>query len=188
MIGLLVSAAMVSLPTAAEPAEKIRSFYNAHGQIIVWQQVIGALSLVPFIAFALALNSRSPSRWLIPATLLLAAVQLVTNVVPLIIELTSDVTPESARSLTRVEDLADAALFVTVALFVVAATLREPSWVRALAIVVAVASLIRAIASPLGVTALDFAAPLAFVAFVLLLSVRMLAGSAPAKRPATTLR
>ena len=37
VILLFVSAAMVSLPTAAESGDRIAAFYNAHQQVIVWQ-------------------------------------------------------------------------------------------------------------------------------------------------------
>ncbi len=40
VILLLVSAAMVSLPTAAEPGDRIAAFYSAHHQVIVWQQIV----------------------------------------------------------------------------------------------------------------------------------------------------
>ncbi len=54
---LLVRAGMVSLPTAAESGEHIAAFYSAQWQIVVLQQVVGALALVPFFAFVAALSS-----------------------------------------------------------------------------------------------------------------------------------
>jgi len=48
---------MVSLPTAAESGEHIAAFYSAQWQIVVLQQVVGALALVPFFAFVAALSS-----------------------------------------------------------------------------------------------------------------------------------
>ena len=169
---LLVSAAMASLPTAAESDAAITAFYRAHSGIVVLQQVVGALALVPFVAFALSL---APNRWLRPALFLFVAVELITNIVPLVIV----ATPGAAHPLTLVEDVADSALFISVALFLVAATLAEPMWLRALAYVVAAACVFRALVSPFGVTALDQVAPLAFLAFVLVFSIRLLARPAP---------
>ena len=164
---LLVSAAMASLPTAADSEAAITAFYRAHSGIVVLQQVVGALALVPFVAFALSL---APNRWLRPALFLFVAVELITNIVPLVIV----AAPGAAHPLTLVEDIADSALFISVALFLVAATLAEPVWLRALAYVVAAACVFRALVSPFGVTALDQAAPLAFLAFVLVFSIRLL--------------
>ncbi len=167
---LLVSAAMVSLPTAAESGERIAAFYSAHGQVITVQQVVGIVALAAFIAFALSLP---PNRWLRLALWAFVVSELVTNVVPLIIVATKPA-PDAAHSLTLVEDLADSALFLSVALFVVAATLTQPRWLRAASYLVAAACGIRAVASPFGIAALDQVAPLIFVAFVLVLSIKLL--------------
>jgi len=164
---VLVSAAMASLPTAGDSEATIAAFYRDHATIVVLQQVIGVLALLPLVAFGLSI---APNRWLRPALFLLVAVELVTNIVPLVIV----AAPGAAHPLTLVEDLADSALFVSVALFLIAATLGEALWLRAIAYAGGAACIIRALASPLGVTALDLVAPLAFVLFVLLLSIRLL--------------
>jgi dipeptide/tripeptide permease len=191
VVVLLVSAGMISLPTAAEPGQRIVDFYSAHQVIIIWQQVVGAASLGPFIAFVAAIrhwarvNGRQPSRWLIPASVLVVVAELATNVVPLTIAFASRPSADVAGTLTRVEDIADSALFAAVALFVLSASTREASWVRAIAAVVALTSLARAVVSPLGLSALDVAAPMAFIGFVILLSIRMLTGRGPARSLAT---
>jgi hypothetical protein len=188
VIALLVSAGMVSLPTAAEHGTNISDFYSAHRQIIIWQQVVGALALLPFLAFVAAIidriraTGRQPSGWLIPASALVVAAELATNVVPIALVLASQPSADLAHTLTLVEDLADSALFASIAAFVLAASSAETSWVRALTALVALASVARAVASPLGLTALDTAAPLAFIGVVVLLSIRMLAGAGPARR------
>lgn len=72
---------------------------------------------------------------------------------------------------------------MTIAAFALVAGLDGPAWVRLVGLAAAAVMLIRAFASPLGVTALDAVAPLAFVVFVLALSVRLLVtgrtGAAP---------
>jgi hypothetical protein len=178
---LLVSAAMVSVPTAAESGSRIAAYYSAHAQLIVIQQVVGILALGAFIAFALSLPA---NRWLRLALWVFVATELVTNFVPLVIVLANP-GADNAHTLTFVEDLADSAFFISIGLFASAATLNEPTWLRMVGYVIALTSVIRAVGSPLGMTALDQVAPLAFVAFVLLLSVRLLVrqAAAPVAQP-----
>ncbi len=161
---------MVSLPTSAQSGERIAAFYIAHGELIVLQQIVGVAALGAFIAFALSLR---PSRWLRPALWLFAVTELATNVIPLVME-ASNPRADTAHMLTVAEDIADSALFIAIAVFVAAATMTQPVWLRVAAYVVAAACTVRALGSPLGFTALDVVAPLAFVAFVIVLSVKSL--------------
>jgi hypothetical protein len=160
---LFASAALASLPTAVDPEAVIRTFYRDNALIVVIQQALGAAALAPFAAFALSLK---PNRFLRPALFVFIAVELVTNVVPLLIL----ASPDSARPLTQVEDIADDALFLAMAIFVLAAALGDATWARVVSYVVALVAAARG----LGVGALGLAAPLLFIAFVLLLSVRNL--------------
>jgi len=179
VILLFVSAAMVSLPTAAEPGDRIAAFYNADQQVIVWQQIVGTLALLPFLAFAAALSRWARmdgrrNRWLMPAAGLVALTTVATSLVPLAMAFMPDLSPDLSHQLTIFEDLADSVLFASLAGFVLATSTGAPVWVRALAVLVAIASLARAVLSPFGVTALDVAAPLAVLGFVVLLSGRLL--------------
>jgi len=188
VILLLVSAAMVSLPTAEEPGDRIAAFYNAHQQVIVWQQIVGTLALLPFLAFAGALSlwarmDGRRNRWLMPAAGLVALATVVTSLVPLAMALMPNLSPDLAHQLTVVEDLADSVLFASLAGFVLATSTGAPVWVRALAVLVALAGLARAVLSPFGLTVLDFAAPLAVLGFVVLLSGRLLFRPAPRHHP-----
>ena len=180
VVGLFVFGAMGSVPTAAESGESIKAFYAANRQVIVVQQILGALLVVPLLGFAVAMDrrararSKSDARWVLAAGCLVAAAELATNVLPLAIIGMPDASPTTVHTLTLVADLADALLFITIALFSTLAALAELTWVRLAGVVVGALSLLRAIASPLGATTLDVAAPMLFLAFVLLLSVRML--------------
>lgn len=186
--GLFVVAALASLPTAAQSGERIKDFYAAHRGVIVAQQVAGVILLVPFLRFAGALDRRAQPRggghpgWPLLCGLLLAAAQLATNLPPLILAALPGLSPATAHALTLAGDLADAALFATIAAFALAAALAGPAWVRLVGLVVAALALARAVLSPLGVTTLDATAPLAFLAFVLLLSARLLRAGRP-RRP-----
>ena len=171
---LLISAAMVSLPTGAETGTKIASFYKAHGSLIALQQILGAIAVAPFVAFALSIG---PNRWLKPVVAVFVAFELATNAIPLVIVAMSNLSADTAYTLTVVEDFADAGLFVSVAAFAIVAPMGDSLWLRAIGIAVAIACVARAVAGLVGIGALDFVAPLAFIAFVLLLSLRLLLGA-----------
>ena len=176
---LLVSAAMVSVPTASESGDRIVAFYRAHASVIVVQQIAGVLALAAFIAFVLSLP---PNRWLRVGLWLFVATELVTNLVPLAL-VALNPSAETAHTLTFVEDLADSALFISMALFASAVTLGERLWLRIAGYAVALVAVIRAVGGPLGMTALDLVAPLAFVAFVLVFSIKLLATRTPVADP-----
>ena len=175
VVTLAVSAAMVSLPTSAQSGAEISAFYRAHPSVIVLQQALAVLSVAFFLAFARALGA-GRRRWLLVGAILVALTELATNIPPAVLALTNP-TPNEAYALTVVEDLADAALFVSTAVFSVAATSDQVAWVQVAGLVVAALSVIRAAASPFAITALDLLAPLAFLALILMLSVRLLMGT-----------
>jgi len=169
-LGLLVAAAMVSLPTAAQSGEEIKAFYGANRQVIIVQQVVDVLLVVPLLGFALSLDRRALAlgrggpRLLILAGLAVATAELVTNVPPLALAAMAEPSPATAHTLTFAEDL-----------FALVVARSERSWVRIIAFVVAGLALVRAFVSPLGVPTFDAAAPIAFLAFVLVLSARVIA-------------
>ncbi len=174
VVTLFVSGAMVSLPTARQAGRAIAAFYAAHTGVILVQQVLGLVTLAFFLAFALALGARR-RRWLLVATVLLATSELVTNVVPVILALTN-LGPDGAHAWTVIEDLADEALFISIAIFSAAATVAEVGWVRAVGLVIAAISLLRVVLTFFGVAALDALAPIAFLVLIVILSVRILMG------------
>ena len=53
-IAFVIQGAMVRLPTAAESGERIKAFYDANRQVIIAQQILGILLLVPFLALRVA--------------------------------------------------------------------------------------------------------------------------------------
>src|SRR6267154_3257731 len=128
VVTLFVSGTMVSLPTARQTGRAIAAFYAAHTGVILVQQVLGVVTLAFFLAFALALGARR-RRWLLVGTILLAISELVTNIVPVILALATP-GPDGAHAWTVIEDFADEALFISVAVFSVAATIDEVGWVR----------------------------------------------------------
>src|SRR2546428_2599110 len=174
VVTLFVAAAMVSLPTGRQTGRAIATFYAAHTGVILVQQVLGVVTLAFFLAFALALGARR-RRWLLVGTVLPAISELVTNIVPIVLALTSP-GPDGAHAWTVIEDLADEALFISIAVFSVAATVAEVGWVRAAGLVVAAISLLRVVLTLFSVSALDVPAPIGFLILILILSVRSLMG------------
>jgi len=175
VVTLAVSAGMVSLPTSAQSGAQIAGFYRAHAGVILVQQVLGVLSLAFCLAFAVTLGA-GRRRWLLVGAVLVAITEIATNVLPVVLAL-SNPAPDGAYALTVAEDLADAALFASIAVFAVGATIDQVAWVQVVGLVVAALSVIRAAASPFAVTALDVLAPLAFLLLILILSVRLLIGT-----------
>ena len=174
VVTLFVSGAMVTLPTARQTGRAIAAFYAAHTGVILVQQVLGVVTLAFFLAFALALGARR-RRWLLVGTVLVAISELVTNIVPVVLALTNP-EPDGAHAWTVIEDLADEALFISIAVFSVAATIDEIGWVRLAGLLVAAISLVRVVLTAFGVAALDALAPIAFLILILILSVRVLMG------------
>ncbi len=177
-VGLLIEGGMVSVPTAAISGEEIQAFYAAHRQIIVIQQIVAVALLVPMLAFAQTLDRRSHSRdrrrvgWVMLAAWAVATAEVATNALPLVLAVSAEVTAGTAHALAFAGDLADAALFAAIALFSVVAAPTDWMWLRRMGVLVAVLTLVRALASPIGVTSLDAAAPIAFLSYVLALSTR----------------
>jgi len=184
VVTLFVSGAMVSLPTARQSGRAIAAFYAAHTGVILVQQVLGVVTLAFFLAFALALGARR-RRWLLVGTVLVVISELVTNIVPVVLALTNP-GPDGAHAWTVIEDLADEALFISIAVFSVAATIDEIGWVRVAGLLVAAISLMRVVLTAFGVAALDALAPIAFLILILILSVRILMGLSKPMPTSTT--
>ena len=184
VVTLFVSGAMVSLPTARQTGRAIAAFYAAHTGVILVQQVLGVVTLAFFLAFAMALGARR-RRALLAGTVLLAISELVTNIVPVILALTTP-EPDGAHAWTVIEDLADEALFISIAVFSVAATIDQIGWVRLAGLLVAAISLVRVVLTAFGLAALDALAPIAFLILILILSVRILMGLSKPMPTSTT--
>jgi len=174
VVTLFVAGAMVSLPSARRTGREIATFYAAHTGVILVQQVLGVVTVAFFLAFALALGARR-RQWLLVGTALLAISELVTNIVPVIVALTNP-GPDGTHAWTVIEDLADQALFISIAVFSVAATVEEGGWVRLAGLMAAAISLLRVVLTLFDVAALDALAPITFLILILILSVRVLMG------------
>lgn len=185
LILLLLQASMVSLPTAEDSAEHVSAFFAAHGSVIVIAQAIGALALIPFLLFARALDRRARTSdeagrsWIIPAAVVVAIAEIVTNAVPVFMVVMSEATPATLHTMTKLEDVGDAILFVALSLFVLAVSRDQPRWITAVGWASATSMLVHTVLSLVGESALQAIAPVSLVVFLLALSIRLLVGSVP---------
>ena len=113
-----------------------------------------------------------------PAAVFVVVAEIVTNAVPVVIVMSS-ATAAAAHTLTKVEDVADAILFVALAAFVVAVGRSQARWILAVGWVSSALMLVHAGLSLLGVSVLQAIAPLSLVVFLLALSIRLLVGPVP---------
>jgi hypothetical protein len=89
----------------------------------------------------------------------------------------STVTPAMLTGLLVASDIADAVLFLAIAGFATAiAIAARPRWAKALALAVALLSIVRAVLLITGSGLLEVAAPIAFLVLVLVVSVATLTG------------
>src|SRR5256714_12510074 len=123
VVALLVEGGMVSLPTATQTGRQIQAFYGAHATVILIQQLLGIVALGFLLAFVMALGARR-RPWLMVGTVALAITELATNIPPVILAV-ANLGPDGAHALTVAEDVADAALPISIAVFSVAATMGE---------------------------------------------------------------
>ena len=174
VVMLFVGSTMASLPTGTQGGREIQAFYAAHATVVLVQQVLGVVALGFLLAFAVALGALR-RRWLLVGAVLLAITELATNIPPTILAV-GNLGPDGAHALTVVEDLADGALSISIAVFSVAATFDQVGWVRAAGWLVAALALLRVGMTPLGIRAFDIVAPSSFLVLVLILSIRLLMG------------
>ena len=178
---LLLSAGMVTVPGRGATVQAARGFYRDHLGIIVVAQVIGLLAAVAFVLFALGLQRQDWGRPLLRyAGVAVAAASVVTAVPVLwLCMAASTVTPPMLTGLLIASDIADAVLFLAIAGFATAiAIAARPQWAKALALAVALLSIVRAVLLVTGSELLEVAAPVAFLVLVLVLSVATLTGRA----------
>jgi hypothetical protein len=76
----------VSCAAAAENGQCIKAFYDANGQVIIAQLILGVLLLVPFLKFARCLDKcaleqgKRAGGWQFRVALVFAGTELLTNV------------------------------------------------------------------------------------------------------------
>lgn len=180
---LFLSAGMVTLPSSAGDPEKIASFYAVNRTIILIAQAIGLIAIPALIAFAFGIenmqNGFHPSGRIGAisiAGILVGIVSVVTAVPIIVLALTAVNLP----FWVHMTDLSDVALFLSIGVLCLVNTVRGvalPGWLRAVAALVGLLALARSGMGFFGITSvLDLAAPLMFLAFVLLASIHLLLG------------
>jgi hypothetical protein len=178
---LLLSAGMASVPGGSDADSTIRKFYTANAEVVIAAQVISLVASATFVLFTLTLRPRGSERRmglgrLEAAGLAVAAASVLTVVPPLWLTVVADsASSGEVHRLAVASDLVDVVLFLTIGAFggLLAAT-ASATWFKALSAFVAVMAVARAVELLLGSNLLELAAPLAFVALVVLVSTLVL--------------
>jgi hypothetical protein len=183
---LLISAGMASVPGGSDADSTVREFYTAHAGVVITAQVISLVASATFVLFTLTLRPRGSERRtglgrLEAAGLAVAAASVLTVVPPLWLCVVADSASSSGvHRLAVASDLVDVVLFLTIGAFGgVLAAGASATWFKGIAAFVAVLAVARAVESLLGSQLLELAAPLAFVALVVLVSTLVLLRRSP---------
>ena len=176
---LLLSAGMASVPGGSDSVAPVRSFYTDNGPVVLVAQLVGLAAAVAFVVHASALARVVPSAAstsLRLAGFLVAAAAVLTAVPVLLLTAMAGGASEGVvRGLARESDLTDVPLFATMAFFaIVAVRASGRSWLGGLAGIVAVLTAARAVLLAFGSAWLGLVAPLAFIALILVVSLRQL--------------
>ena len=180
---LLLQAGMADIPTLDTPIGRIQRFYANHGGIIVVAQIISIFASILFFVFVWALAGQlslrtAPAITRLRATgVLVGLASIATAIPPVLLGLASVPSDATAHALTRAADLTDVVLFTAIALFSLELA-RDATigWLKGAALAMVALSVVRAVLGVAEVTALDIAAPLAFLALVLAVSFGVLRG------------
>ena len=126
-----------------------------------------------------AWSASARSSWVAWAGYAVAAAAVVTAVPVLwLCAVADDASATVVHRLTQASDWVDVLLFAAVAVFACAVALVAPKvWLRWLAWVVGAVAVVRAVLLAGGSGALDFVAPLAFIALVLAASIAVFVGT-----------
>ena len=173
---LLVSAGMATVPGGDDPVAFVRRFYEAHRAVVVTAQVVGLAAAVTFIPFADGLQRQD---WVGRTPLVrrcglaVAAAGVLAGVPPLVLcAVAGSAGSDVVSTLATASDLVDVVLVTAIAAFAAAvAASVERTWLRVLAVAVALTCAVRAVLVLVGGEALALAEPLAFLVLVLALAV-----------------
>jgi hypothetical protein len=177
---LFVSEGAVALPKTSHTTAFIAAYYQQHRVAITIAQVgqLLATVLIWRVFVALRRTLRDGADTVYRCGLAVLAASVLTNCPVLALALIRDVDPSTTRTWAGWTDSVDIVLFATISVFALAfARYGRPAWLRAAALVIVVISLARVVVGLTGSGALATVAPLAFIVFVLALSVWMIRGA-----------
>jgi hypothetical protein len=184
---LLVGAGMASVPGGDDPTRTIREFYTAHTGVIAVAQVFGVLAAAAFVLFARRMRRAGGEAdgGALERTGVGVGGAAFLTAVPVIwlIVVADDGGDRLVHRLAVASDLTDVVLFAAIATWLVMVVrAAEPLWFKALAGVVAVLALGRALLLLVGSQALELVAPLAFLLVVAVLSSLLILRRSPIRR------
>lgn len=177
---LLVGAGMASVPGGDESVAQVRRFYDDHAGIVLLSQLVELVATLPLVLFlrGLAVSGLVPQRRATtPVGVALVVASVLTLLPPLLlVGLHERGSAGQVEALAQLSDLTDVVLFATISCFafVWGWAGAGPTWLRWLALVVAVAAGLRAVELAAGGHLLEVVAPVGFIVLVVALSVVLL--------------
>jgi hypothetical protein len=172
---LLVTELVLTLPGEADSPSYVAQFYTEHRTLIIALQILGVVDAVLLGAYAWRL--RAVDRFVAGAGLLMAFCALAPTMITLVLAVVADpARVETAAEWNMLEPRGDDILFVGIVLFASTVAVRlgrnNPA-LGVLALVVAVACLLRLILEAAGKTrgALEAVGPLLFVVLIATMAV-----------------
>jgi len=187
---LLATELVLTLPDETDTASAVATFYAAHRALIVTLQVLGFVAAGLFGAYAWRL--RSVDRVVAVAGLVTAVCAVIPGFITLVLAIAADpANPDSAAYWNSLEPRGDDILFLGILFFAATVALRlgrKIPMLGVVAVVVAVSCLVRLALEVTGnsLGAVESIGPLSFlvlVAFMAVLSLRGVLGSALQPRP-----
>jgi hypothetical protein len=194
---LLVSESAVALPEASRSSSAIAAYYEQHPVAVTFAQLGRLVASYFFFRFSVALYRGSADRQEDPgasarlvsvAGVGIVAASVVTTVpalvLALVLSLPLSLPLRATRAMASAGDLTDVLLFVAIAVFAMAVgTSPHPRLVRVFGLVLSLLAAGRAALGLAHVSSLDAIAPVAFGAFVLVLSIRLMRMPGPRPTP-----
>ena len=177
---LLVGAGMASVPGGDDTASQVRRFYEEHAGVVLLSQVVELAATLPLVLFLRGLSASPlvvPRRGTLVTGVALVGASLLTLVPPLVLVLVHDrVAARAVHRLAALSDLTDVLLFITIAGFAIVWGWAGagPTWLRVLALLVALAAGARAVEILLAGHLLEVLAPVGFLVLVVAFSVLLL--------------
>jgi hypothetical protein len=171
---------MASVPGGSESVTAVRGYYDAHSGVVMVSQFVELVATLPLVFFLRGLAASPPVRatravFLAGSGLVVASI--LTLVPPLLLVARhAGGSSHEVHFWAVLSDFTDVLLFATIAGFALSHgwVASWPAWLRWVALIVGCLAAVRAVAILVEGQVLELAAPLAFLALVIVLSVLLL--------------
>jgi hypothetical protein len=173
-----LSSAAVSLPLSTDPPARIEALYDTHRNAYVIAQVAGLIGVVMLGIFLRAMQKRAEtsSRAVTVGGVLTAAAAVATNISVLVLCFAT-LSPDGISRAAQATDITDDLLFAAFGLLALAmAGTKLPHWLRGFAGLAALLCFVRAADAWLSIPGMAALAPIAVLAVLLIVAIRLLRG------------